>query len=357
MNKNRLLMLLGLTVLGVFLVAVLRDQPSERAEGAGQALLPNLAAVVNDLDAIDIVAPGGQTSVTLRRDDERWRVRERDDFEADFAQVLEFLRDLAEARTVDPRTSNPDWYDRIGVSDPDAGDATGRRIDFPGGDDISPVIMGQTDPTDSGSFARRAGEAQSWLIDRVIQVPVDPVGWLEPGIMDIPAEDIASVLIRHQDGATVQLRRAGEDDPQFVLLAVPEGREAGPSWRRTAIANGLRALNLDDVRRFEPDEADSVMRALFVTADGLNFISEWYKIDDGYWVHFTVSAENPAGGEESAAPADQEPEADRSEAEDRLASAVAVDARLSPWLFRVPERRFNDLNKRMEDLLEPLEEE
>lgn len=362
MTKNRVLVLLVMTIAAVVLVVVLGDRPPQRAEGAGAALLPGLSDVVNEIDAIDIVAPGGQVSIALRRDDQRWRVDQRDGYEADFAQVLQFLRDLAEVRTADPRTANPDWYGRIGVADIDAGKATGRRIDFPGRDGIASVIVGQTDPTDSGSYARRAGEEQSWLLDRVIEVPVDPVNWLEPGIMDIPSDDIASVLIRHADGATVQLQRVGEEDVQFVLLGVPEGREAGPAWRRTAIANGLRALNLDDVRRFDQAMLDEAsLRVLFVTTDGLNFVAEFFELDGGRWVHFNVSAENPATGEESAEAVDENPEEDPdavlSESEQRLASAVAADARLSPWLFRIPERRFNDLNKRMEDLLEPLEEE
>jgi len=48
---------------------------------------------------------------------------------------------------------------------------------------------------------------------------------------------------------------------------------------------------------------------------------------------------------------------DEQAAGERLANAVAVDARLSPWLFAIPEGRYDDLTSRMEDLLEPVEEE
>ncbi|MFU8877654.1 MAG: hypothetical protein ACNA7E_05900, partial [Wenzhouxiangellaceae bacterium] len=141
MKKNRIFILLALTVAAAILVVVLGDRPAQRPDDAGALLLPALADVVNEVDAIDIVAPGGQVSVSLRRDKQRWRVGQRDGYEADFARVLQFLRDLAEVRMAEPRTANPDWYARIGVADIDADDASGRQINFPAqptpGDDPS----------------------------------------------------------------------------------------------------------------------------------------------------------------------------------------------------------------------------
>ena len=370
MNRNRFLMLVAATLAAIVLVALLDRPESARPEAAPATLLPGLNEAVNEIDAVDIVAPGGAIAVTLRRDEKRWRVPEKDGYEADFAQVVSFMRTLAEAGVEASKTDNPEWYSRLGVQAMDAPDATGRRIDFPG-HEIDSVIIGQADPTGEGSYARRADEEQSWLLDEIVEVPVDPVAWLEPGIMDIPSSDIAGVVIRHADGEVVRLDRAGDEAPAFVLRDVPEGREAGGEWKRNAIANGLRGLNLEDVRRFEPPLPEDATRVLFTTTDGLNFVAELFKHDDMHWVHFTVSAENAAEPAESGADAarlsragDQPdaPDADVSDededaAEERLVNAVAVDARLSPWLFAIPERRYDDLTSRMEDLLEPLEEE
>ena len=371
MNRNRFLMLVAATVAAIVLVALLDRPESTRPEATPATLLPGLDEAVNDIAAVDIVAPGGSVAVRLRRDEERWRVPEKDGFEADFAQVVFFMRTLAEAGVKAPKTDNPAWFSRLGVQAMDAPDATGRRIDFPGRD-IDSVIIGQADPTGEGSYARRAGEEQSWLLDEIVEVPIDPVAWLEPGIMDIPAADIAEVVIRHADGEVVRLDRAGDEEPVFVLRDVPEGREAGGEWKRNAIANGLRGLNLEDVRRFEPPLPQDSTRVLFTTTDGLNFVAELFERDDMHWVHFTVSAENEAepaefdpdaaqpasADDQTDAPDEAEPADGEAEAADeRLANAVAVDARLSPWLFAIPQGRYDDLTSRMEDLLEPLEED
>lgn len=399
MNRNRLILLATATVLLAVVVAILNRSGQTSIEGSGQALLPGLAEVVNDIDAIDVVAPGGEV-IELRRDDTRWRLPDRDGYEADFARVLELLRNLSEASLAAEKTRNPEWYARLGVQDPGSADATGRRIDFPG-HELSSIIVGQADSTGAGSYVRRADEAQSWQIDRVLEVPADPVSWLERSIMDIPAQDIAEVVLRHPDGEVIRLRRAGEEGSDFVLLDVPEGRNAGPAWRRTTLGNGLRALQMDDVRRFSAPVPEPAVSLLFVTSDGLNFVVDLFEDEDGPWAHFTVSAEpepdavSEGDGQGSVEPAEDahrdagseavvdqalaavEPavggdaveqdasatldETETSSATDpvaeRLVNAVAVDARLSPWLFKIPEGRYNDLSVRLETLLEPLTED
>jgi len=369
MNRNRFLMLVAVTLAAAVLVIVLNRSDDSGRREMPATLLPGLEGAVNELAALDIVAPGGETAVSLRRDDDRWRVAQKDGYEADFAQVLDLLRTLADAGVAEPKTSNPDWYSHLGVQDVSGPDATGRRIDFPGRE-IASVIIGQVDPSGEGSYARRADEAESWLLDAVVEVPVDPVAWLEPGIMDIPSADIAEVVIRHGDGEVVRLDRAGEEDPAFVLRNVPDGREAGDEWKRNSIANGLRGLNLEDVRRFQPPVPEDATRVLFTTTDGLNFVADLFELDEAYWAHFTVSAENEVSPEaESEGTASEEPaNEDNSETDNpageagdaenqRLVNAVAVDARLSPWMFAIPERRYDDLTRRMEDLLEPVEED
>ncbi|MGK7296080.1 MAG: DUF4340 domain-containing protein [Candidatus Wenzhouxiangella sp. M2_3B_020] len=353
MNRNRFLLLVAVTLAAVVLVALLGRPGGSTDDAVPETLLPALAGSVNDVEAVDIVAPGGRITVSLRRDEERWRVVQKDGYEAEFAQVLELLRTLAEVRIVEPKTSKPAWYPQLGVQDVTDPDATGRRLDFPGRE-IASVIVGQSDPSGEGSYARRAGEERSWLLDEIVEVPVDPVAWLEPGVMDIPSGDIAEVIVRHPDGETVQLKGVGDQDRSFVLMGVPEGREAGESFKRNALANGLRSLNLEDVRRFEPPAPADRVRVLFTTTDGLNFVAEVFERDEAYWVHFTVSPERAPSVPtlpEQDDDGNAEAEADENR---RLADAVAVDARLSPWLFGITQRRFDDLTPRLEDLLAPL---
>lgn len=346
MNRSLVFLLAAATLVAIGLFLVIdRDGPAESTSGG--AAVPGLAERVNDIDALDVVAPGGATAVQLRRDDDRWRVSERDGYEADFRQVVDLLVALAEAQRSEPRTANPELYGRLGVAAVGSDSATGRRIDFPG-TDLPSLIVGQVDPTGEGSYVRVAGEDRSWLADRVIEAAADPVAWLEPSIMDIPGDDLVEVVVTHGDGETVRLQNAAESG-EWVLRDVPEGRSAGPAWTRNALANGLRGLNLDDVRRFASPYPEDAVQTELTTGDGLVFSAQIWREDgtESAWVNFTV-AEEP--GLAAAV------EGEDTQAGERLASAVAVDARLSPWAFRIPTARADDLTPRLEDLLEPVEE-
>ncbi len=341
MNARGILVLGILTLVALTLALVLGRPLTTPPAPESEALVPGLRDIINDVDAIDVIATDGSSLVSLRRERERWRVREKDNYEADFGLVQGFLRDLASGRRLEPRTSNPQWYPRLGVADPGEPNAAGMLLRFPG-TDLPGVLVGNLDNTESGRFVRLEGEAQTWLSDRRLDLPGSAVRWLERAVMDIPASELREVTLRHPDGDTVRLRAADSDGDDWVLMNVPDGREAAAMWQLRPVANGLANLNLDGVRRHEalPDEA---VRALYVTRDGLNFVASLFEDEDGRWVHFTVSAEVSAAAELA--------DEDEAEIAEILTDAAAVDGRLSPWQFRIPERKYEVMTRRLESLL------
>jgi len=339
MNPKLVVALGFLALIMLTLALMIGRELSTSDQPLDEPLVPGLRDQVNDIEAIDVVGPDGETVVTLRREKERWRVQEKSGFEADFRLIHDLLRDLAEARRADERTSNPEWYPRLGVADPGVAGSEGMLVRFPD-TDIPEVIIGTPDPAGIGRFARLVGEERTWLIDRAPEVPGSVLEWLEGAIMDIPASELAEITIRHPDGDTVRLRPVGDDSGQWVLLGVPEGREAVSGWEIRPVASSLAALSMRDVR---PNEAlpDDAVRALFRTVDGLNFVASLFEDDEGHWVNFSVSAE-------TAAMADEDMD---DEATELAIDAAAVDGRLSPWQFAIPEDRYDEMTSRLEDLL------
>lgn len=338
MNPKTVVALGVVAVVVLVLALVFGRHASDPESHAETRLVPGLHEQVNEIEAIDIIHAEGDPAVRLRRERERWRVREKSDYEADFDLVHDLLRDLAAARRSEERTSNPDWHSTLGVSDPEAG-GQGVVVAFPE-TDLPEVILGQIDRTEFGRYARLRGESQSWLTDRAPEIPRTPLEWLQRAIMDIPASELTEITLRHPDGETVHLRPAGEEDGQWVLMNVPEGRQAVPAWEISPTTNALARLNLEDVR---PNEAipDDAVSALFVTRDGLNFIARVFADDDRYWAQFSVSAETAASEDEEL----------DDEAAELAIDAAAADDRLSPWQFAIPRDRFDQMTRRVEDLL------
>ena len=339
MNPKAVLALGALALIVLTMALLIGRQYGDVGEPADEALLPGLREQVNDIEAIDIFGPDGERVVALRRERERWRVREKSGFEADFVLIHDLLRDLSEARRHDERTSNPDWYARLGVADPGTEGSDGVLVRFPE-TGLPGVIIGQADSAGIGRFARIVDESPSWLIDRSPEVPATVLGWLERAVMDIPASALAEITIRHPDGDTVRLRPAGEDSDQWVLLGVPEGREAAPTWQIQPLAGALSGLELEDVRVHDRVPADAV-RTLYRTRDGLNFVASLFRDDEGHWLHFSVSAEMPAS---------ETDEMDEESAQLAI-DAAAVDGRLSPWQFAITNNRYDRMTRRLEDLL------
>lgn len=341
MSARSVVVLGVITLVATLAALVLTGTRQDRAVEPSERLVPGLRSLVNEIDAIDIEAAGPTVVARLRRDQERWRVDNRAGYEADFRQVHGLLRELAEASRAEPRTALEEWYPRLGLSDLDDEQARGLRISFPG-TGLPGVILGDRDEATGGRYARLVDQAQSWLTDQPLQAPPTAFGWLEQSVMDIPASELAEVTIVHPDGDRVRLRPGGEEGDQWVLLDVPEDREALPRWEIRPVANGLANVRLEDVRRHEavPDDA---VRALYVTRDGLNFVVDLFVDEAGAWAHFSVSAEP------EAVPAGQEL-ADE-DANRLLADAAAVDARLSPWQFALGSAKFETMTRRLEDLL------
>ena len=189
-------------------------------------MLPGLVDRVNEIEALEIVGPGG-TVASLHRERDRWRLREKHDYEADFARIHELLRDLARARRVEAKTDNPDWYGRLGVDDVGAGGESGVAVRFPDSG-LPGVIIGKRDPAGIGRYARVADQSRAWLIGEDIDLPLERMEWLERAIMDIPPSDIAAVTIRHPDGDTVELRPGDEEGSTWVMLDPPPGARSSP---------------------------------------------------------------------------------------------------------------------------------
>ncbi len=136
----------------------------------------------------------------------------------------------------------------------------------------------------------------------------------------------------------------------------PAEREVKPAWQLRQTAAALAALGMEDVRPHErvPDDAVEVH---YRTRDGLDFNAALFAEDDAHWVRFTVAPTAREADEEGERPARDEGEAGTGDGDESIIDAVAVDGRLSPWQYAIPESRFERMTRRLEDLLEPLEED
>ena len=247
MSKKLFAILLGLTAVAGLLL-LLQPQKSQDDGGFDQTvLLPELAAAVNDLDWVQIVSAGDQTVATLQRKDHGWVVDEASAYAADWERLRSALAALAQAEKREPKTSNPDYYERLGVEDIDAEDAQGVMVRFSDDSGVPAVIIGNVAQGRSGQYARLQGSKESFLLDREIDISTTREEWLERVFIDIAESEVVDVSITHADGESVQLSKVSAEDADFSLQGIPEGKQIKSAWTVNSLAGGLSALELDDV--------------------------------------------------------------------------------------------------------------
>lgn len=393
---------LGIVLFALIVIILglrLADDSDEGGIASGR-LFPDLRDAVNDIDELTI-EKAGESPVVIRRDAAAWVVDDRDGYPADVGKIRELLLALADAEVLEPKTSNPERYDALGVRDIDADGSAATLVTATGagGDRRYAVLLGNSAPA-SGRYARIAGEPGSVLIDQNPTLPEGAGDWLVTDLIDVPAADVSEVTIAHGDGETLRVSKGARDATDFTVADIPDGRELSYPTVANGIGGALADLSLEDVR--PAGEADPATVTTVSTFDGLVvtvslFEGESEDEDAGAgaetWLALTAAAmpaddagtvddeeeldaetdasDDAASG--SAEPADEEgPDESGGEAsaDDAALSADAAEESVDPQAladeinaraggreFRVASYKANQLTRRWDDVLKALPDE
>lgn len=337
MSKKSLIWLAGGLVVLITL-AVVGQRQTTGPTGVAQAddeFLPGLMDVLDEVTSIEIVGAGNNTVTTLDRGDDGWTVRERDGYSADLTKVRHTLLSLAEARVLEAKTANPELHDRLGVEDVQADDAGGVAVTVHGPTETTTIVVGDA-AGDYRRYVRRAGENQSYMINRDPEIGETAADWLDTTVIDLASGRVREITITHPDGEIVRAAKASADETNFTVEGIPEGRSLLYDSVANAIAGALQNLTLEDVERAMDAGAEQTVTEL-VTFDGLRLTVTGLERDDTTWISIT------------AATATASQEADPAEA---AAEAQTLNERLSGWRYRIASYKFQQLTRRMDDLIQ-----
>jgi hypothetical protein len=198
-------------------------------------------------------------------------------------------------------------------------------------------------------YARRSGEDQSYLINRDPELGATAADWLDTTLIDLPAERVREITVRHPDGETLHVFKIASEQINFTVEGVPEDRSLLYDSVANAMGSALQSLTLEDV---EPATAAATAPTIteFKTYDGLVLTVLGIERDDTTWISVAAAADPSAVGREPA-PA----EAEGSDAEptpSAIQQAQEINARLDGWRYRIPAYKFEQLTRRMADLLQ-----
>lgn len=314
------------------LLLVLRSDDLDDTMRSGKPLLPDLKAVANDITEIRLTRPAEDEAVTLLKRNGKWVVGSRNDYAADLARLRQLIIALADAEVVEEKTSNPELYAKLSVGDPEQG-GDGTKVSLTGSGFSYDVILGNT-AQGKNRYARVAGETASYLVNQNPELPDSAGDWLAPDIVDVGASDVWRVVIAHADGETITVEKSDQEQTDFDVSGVPEGRELSYATVGNGIAGALAKLELDDVR--VRVDAPAVTTTAYETWDGLKVTADIVSDEETSWISFSAELANEESGASE--------------------TVAEINERVSGWQYRIADYKKSLLTRRWDDILKSTEE-
>lgn len=362
-----------------------------KSEVASQnRFVPDLVDKVNQVTELSVKKANKQ--FTIKRTAEGWEIAEKGGYPAKAETVKELMVSLAMLRTIEPKTSKPENYAKIGVEDP--GTPTPDPVtppptpSSPGpvsaaalvtlkddkGQTIASVIVGNGKwDGKPGVYVRKAGDAQSWLADGQLSVPSDLGGWVDPQPLSIMRDRIKFAQTTHPGGEKTTISREKKEDHDFTVHDIPPGEELMGANAGDSIGAALAYITFEDVRpvaqvNFEGIKTDAIGKpgpsSEFLTFDGMKILVQTAiqevpaadpknPPDEKVWAHFiavydeTAAPKVPETGAEAPKPgqaADKKP--------DEVQKEVAeLNAKTAKWAFQLPAYKASGFKTTVKNML------
>lgn len=316
---------------------VLQPRP-ETVAGIGEPFFPDLQGQAQSGQVAALKVRKGAETITVTLGPNGWRVENRNGYPADLEVVRRTVNGLAKLTRKAAKTSRPENFDALGVSDVGPG-ASGTEVAVlgAGGETLAALLVGVAATAGgTGTFVRLPDEQRVWLADGSLSVPPEPKDWVERTIVDIGENDIQEIRSRFPDGSTLTAVRVAPDSEQFNILEIPAGKRLKHDNFGASMAYALAQLELEDVapRADKPFPKAATQTMQVRTASGITYRLEFADIDGTLWVGVRAEAATDAAPETKA-------------------KADEINARIAGWAYRVPEWKTQTLRRQVGELILP----
>ena len=203
---------------------------------------------------------------------------------------------------------------------------------------IADLIVGSQRETNSTSgpsqyHVRKADGDESWLVQGYLQLNPVILNWVEGEVFHVARERVQQVTITQPTGQSAVIQNIGEKD-KFGVPNMPAGTSFKYPQLGYDIAGTIHELNLEDIEPmadFSRGDVD-VVKAEFITFDGLKINSETSFIDGQYFATFKASFD--ANAVQAAPEAIQTMDVLKT-AEQVQAEVAAINEKVSSWVYRL----------------------
>jgi hypothetical protein len=372
MNRKQFIILLALVVVvgAAGWLVNQHTQDSWRSGGAaiGGKLLPGLA--VNDIKQIRLQS--GTNELNLAWRDDRWRVRERGDYPANFQQISSLLLKFADLKIAQREDLGPSQFGRFNLLPPGPGTNTGTAVEFKdtAGKTVASVLLGKnhlhqsTDNTPAGGLGDQGWPDGRYVMtgtetktvavisDALYQVQTQPEQWLNKDFINI--EKPRAVAVEFPEATNSwKLTRASETN-DWKLAGLRPDEQPDPA-KFAGVTRPFSGTSFNDVGPLNTNTPAGRTVLTVETFDGFTYVARiGAKENNVYPVSLTISAslagERTPGKDEKAenkVKLDQEFKTQQK----ALADKLAKEKQCEPWVYQVPAYGLDEVLKPRAELL------
>jgi len=368
--KTLVILLIVLGVLAAAGALIIHLQRSSSPSGEmGAYLLEQLPA--NEVASITIETPADTVSLTKKGD--LWVVEELFGYPADFPKITGLVRTLKQVKVGRRFESSEKVLKRLSLKSPGDSetpkDERGAwiRMKDKEGKPVLGILLGKTRMKEKkmpdGQYVMLSKGPEIYLIDTILaSFETGPSEWLEKSPVTVDAEDIQSISCVGPDGKLVRYRfeRAGKD--KDLELIEPSTKQKIKKSSLNRLSKALSSLQITDVAN-PSAPPQSIQEGASPLLKYHLFNGLTYNVYPGKTCSGTIPCylrigvdyqkPGPVKGEKvpPASPGKKAPPEEKNQ-EELAAVAKEQNARVSPWVYEIPEWQHNAFFTSLDMLLE-----
>ena len=240
----------------------------------------------------------GSKSVTLELKDKTWVLRERDGYPANADKVRTLLIALQDAELAEDKTKKPERYEVLQVEDPQSKGAASNLLTLSDASKavLAEMIVGRVRANAfgggrGGTYIRKPGEAQAWLVNSQIDISSDVKNWMKTRIFETQVDRIRKVTVEIPGEEAVVIDW-DEASKQLKLRAIPAGKQVKFVNSIPDMIDSLANIDMEDVRK-SPDtpSGGNVSTVKIASEGGLVITYSVRNTPDGDWLSMAAAGE------------------------------------------------------------------
>jgi hypothetical protein len=343
--SDKKLKILGIVAIVMVVWAVAQSHISNRASTTMQG--PSY--LIQGLDPADIdsiVLGGGEEAVTLKRQQGKFVVVEKDNYPAKASEINNLITKSLEIQTSQLVTNNASNHEDLGVTEEDAN----ASIKFFKADSslLTGIIGGKSKELGQGSYVRLATSDAVYVAPTMPWIADTAMNYIEQELMSVKREDIESVTV--SSSKEQYTLKSTEDGKNAVLENVPAGKKFKDS-DGNSVLSALTSLRCDDVMK-NPGNLAFDKEYVCKLKDSTVYALKIAQKDDKTYVtcEADYTDKTPVTKDSSV-----ESEEVLKEKEAKLLAqegAIKFTTKHKGWVYEIAEWKANNLTKELSELLE-----